>query len=66
MYLVPDSTLAPACQILLAVVATNGYERATIQLIAKQAGLAPGLVHYPFKDKRESAPKRTFRACPPY
>lgn len=38
---------------MLAVVATNGYERATIQLIAKQAGLAPGLVHYHFKDKRE-------------
>lgn len=38
---------------MLTVIASNGYERATVQLIAKQAGLAPGLVHYHFKDKRE-------------
>lgn len=38
---------------MVTVVASNGYERATVQLIAKQAGLAPGLVHYHFKDKRE-------------
>jgi TetR/AcrR family transcriptional regulator, transcriptional repressor of bet genes len=34
------------------VIAANGYERATIQQIAKQAGLAPGLIHYHFHDKR--------------
>lgn len=38
---------------MLIVIASNGYEKATIQQIAKQAGLAPGLVHYHFKDKRE-------------
>jgi TetR/AcrR family transcriptional repressor of bet genes len=38
---------------MLTVIASSGYERATIQQIAKQAGLAPGLIHYHFKDKRE-------------
>lgn len=38
---------------MLVVIASNGYDRATIQQIAKQAGLAPGLIHYHFKDKRE-------------
>ena len=38
---------------LLAVVAENGYEKATIQAIAQQAGLAPGLIHYHFKNKEE-------------
>lgn len=38
---------------MLIVVAAKGYEKATIQEIARQAGLAPGLVHYHFRDKRE-------------
>lgn len=33
--------------------ARDGYEGATIPSIAKEAGLAPGLVHYHFKDKLE-------------
>ncbi|MBN8614484.1 MAG: TetR family transcriptional regulator [Deltaproteobacteria bacterium] len=35
------------------VMATEGYERATIQRIAHEAGLAPGLVHYHFDSKAE-------------
>lgn len=38
---------------LLAVIAEHGYEKATIQAIAQQAGLAPGLIHYHFKNKEE-------------
>jgi TetR/AcrR family transcriptional repressor of bet genes len=38
---------------LLAVMSKHGYESATIQLIAQQAGLAPGLLHYHFKTKAE-------------
>ncbi len=38
---------------LLAAMAEHGYEKATIQLIANKAGLAPGLVHYHFKTKAE-------------
>ena len=38
---------------LLAVMAEYGYEKSTIQLIAKEAGLAPGLVHYHFKTKMD-------------
>lgn len=38
---------------LLAVMAEHGYEKATIQLIAKKAGLAPGLLHYHFKTKAD-------------
>lgn len=38
---------------MLKVIASNGYEKTTIQEIAKQAGLAPGLIHYHFADKRE-------------
>lgn len=33
--------------------ARHGYERATIAAIAREAGLAPGLVHYHFADKAE-------------
>lgn len=40
-------------QALLRVMASEGYERATIQRIAKEAGLTPGLVHYHFDDKAE-------------
>ena len=38
---------------LLAVMAERGYERATIQEVARAAGLSPGLVHYHFHDKQE-------------
>ena len=38
---------------LLAVMAEHGYEKATIQVIAKTAGLAPGLLHYHFNSKAE-------------
>ncbi|MBI1889853.1 MAG: TetR/AcrR family transcriptional regulator [Burkholderiales bacterium] len=38
---------------LLAVMADQGYEKATIQSIAKQAGLTPGLIHYHFQSKGE-------------
>ena len=38
---------------LLAVIARHGYEKATIQAIAAQAGLAPGLLHYHFRNKQE-------------
>src|SRR6185295_6476903 len=33
--------------------AKRGYEHATIAAIAKQAGLASGLIHYHFADKQE-------------
>lgn len=38
---------------LLSVIARQGYEKATIQAIAQEAGLAPGLIHYHFKSKQE-------------
>ena len=38
---------------LLSVMAERGYERATIQEVARAAGLSPGLVHYHFHDKQE-------------
>lgn len=38
---------------LLATMAEYGYEKATIQLIARKADLAPGLLHYHFKTKAE-------------
>jgi len=38
---------------LLKTIATQGYTGATVQAIAAAAGLAPGLVHYHFHDKRE-------------
>jgi TetR/AcrR family transcriptional repressor of bet genes len=38
---------------LLAAIAEHGYDKATIQLIARHAGLAPGLIHYHFENKRE-------------
>lgn len=40
-------------QALLAIMAGHGYEKATIQLIAQQAGLTPGLLHYHFKTKAD-------------
>ena len=33
--------------------ASHGYERATVQLVASAADLAPGLVHYHFANKQE-------------
>ncbi|MBU8899899.1 TetR/AcrR family transcriptional regulator [Corallococcus sp. H22C18031201] len=38
---------------LLRVMAERGYERASVNEIAKAAGLSAGLVHYHFKDKQE-------------
>jgi TetR/AcrR family transcriptional repressor of bet genes len=38
---------------LARVMADQGYAKATIQAIAKAAGLTPGLVHYHFKNKQE-------------
>ena len=38
---------------LLEVIATEGYERASIARIAQAAELAPGLVHYHFESKQE-------------
>lgn len=38
---------------MMKVIAIRGYEKATIQEIAKQAGLTAGLIHYHFSDKRE-------------
>jgi TetR/AcrR family transcriptional regulator, transcriptional repressor of bet genes len=38
---------------LLTTMAEHGYEKATIQLIAKSAGLTPGLLHYHFKTKAD-------------
>jgi len=35
------------------VMAISGYSGATIQAIAAQSGLAPGLIHYHFQDKHE-------------
>jgi TetR/AcrR family transcriptional repressor of bet genes len=38
---------------LQTVMARHGYEKATIQAIAAEAGLAPGLLHYHFKSKQD-------------
>jgi len=38
---------------LLAAIGEHGYDKATIQTIATRAGLAPGLIHYHFKNKEE-------------
>ncbi len=38
---------------LLAVMAERGYDGASVQAIARRAGLAPGLVHYHFTNKQE-------------
>lgn len=44
---------AEIVQALLTVMATKGYEKASIQAIAQQAGLRPGLIHYHFKTKQD-------------
>ena len=38
---------------LLTVMSVSGYDKASIQNIAKEADLTPGLVHYHFKNKQE-------------
>ena len=48
-----DARRAEITGALLTVIACHGYDKATIQVIAKQAGLAPGLIHYHFKSKQE-------------
>lgn len=40
-------------QAFLDVMATQGYAKATIAAIADKANLAPGLIHYHFKNKQE-------------
>ena len=40
-------------QALLQVMSRSGYESASIQAIAKEAGLKSGLIHYHFKTKQE-------------
>ncbi len=52
----PPNTQERRRQIALAlqqVMARKGYEGATIQDIAAAAGLAPGLVHYHYKNKQQ-------------
>jgi TetR/AcrR family transcriptional repressor of bet genes len=48
-----DTRRAEIVAALLAVISEHGYEKATIQVIAREAGLAPGLIHYHFKNKKE-------------
>lgn len=48
-----EARRAEITQALLTVMARHGYEKATIQSIARQAGLAPGLIHYHFKSKQD-------------
>ncbi|MDN3578348.1 TetR family transcriptional regulator [Chitinimonas viridis] len=48
-----DCRRAEIITALQAVIARQGYEKASIQAIAKEAGLAPGLIHYHFKNKQE-------------
>lgn len=38
---------------LLLAIAEHGYAKSTIQIIAKKAGIAPGLLHYHFSTKAE-------------
>lgn len=52
----PSNKLARRTEIVQAmmqVMAVKGYNGASIQAIAKQAGLAPGLIHYHFKTKQD-------------
>lgn len=44
---------AEIVQAMMQVMAVNGYDGASIQAIAKQAGLASGLIHYHFKTKQD-------------
>lgn len=52
----PSNSEARRAQIvgaLQTLMATRGYEGASVVAIAEAAGLAPGLVHYHFKSKQE-------------
>lgn len=52
----PSNTLERRAEIveaLLGVMATSGYDGATVASIAEQAGLTAGLLHYHFHDKKE-------------
>ena len=52
----PSNTHQRRAQIvdgLLSAMASHGYAGATIPVIAQQAGLSPGLVHYHFDSKRD-------------
>ncbi|RSZ58454.1 TetR/AcrR family transcriptional regulator [Massilia atriviolacea] len=44
---------AQIVQALMDTMAEHGYEKATIQLIARRAGLTPGLLHYHFHSKAD-------------
>ena len=46
-----DQRRAEIVKGLLAAISAHGYDKATIQTIAQEAGLAPGLIHYHFKNK---------------
>ncbi len=48
-----EARRAETVRALASVMAERGYDGASIQRIAKHAGLAPGLVHYHFQSKRE-------------
>ena len=52
----PSNTEARRGQIvdaMVQVLAREGYEGASVQAVARVAGLAPGLVHYHFRRKLE-------------
>jgi TetR/AcrR family transcriptional repressor of bet genes len=48
-----DQRRAQIIDAMMVVLARHGYERASIQAIAAQAGLSAGLLHYHFKSKQE-------------
>ncbi len=48
-----ESRRAQIVQAFMPVLARLGYGKATVIEIARQAGLAPGLIHYHFANKRE-------------
>ena len=48
-----DERRAQIVDALRRVMAKQGWERATVAAVAKEAGLAPGLVHYHFGSKAE-------------
>jgi len=55
--MVPVSNIDPKAQIILdavrTILAKNGYIGTTISLVAKEAGVSRGLLHYYFKNKDE-------------
>jgi TetR/AcrR family transcriptional regulator, transcriptional repressor of bet genes len=48
-----DERRAQIVDALRRVMGRQGYERATVAAVAREAGLAPGLVHYHFESKAE-------------